>query len=416
MALQRRAVATNTDGGTSSLTAVVNKPTGTVSGDLIVAAIGIADDVGTLTITPPSGWTSQTDLAYAAGGAQHLAVFTKTAGGSEPSTYSFTLSGTTGGANDPWCTAAASYFSDTGASVIVDQKATVGAPGTDWPNFPSSSITPGSNNERVISAFAQDQSGSTAFTWSAVSPAALSKIADVNETVTNLGLALFEEDQTTAAATTHTVSNTGADTSRGVATAIVSIKEGGNSVSPSGGITLSGSNPVSITLPGPTGGITFSGTKTSSYSRSKAVSGGLTFSGSTTVLYKKTVSPAGTISFGGSVSATLSPGGGTSINTGVIPGTISLSGSINAVFLGHGWGLVDSHSPVSRVERKAAGAPPVEDKPVHPEDQLPWGSRVATEPQSRTASRAAGGEATVATEPDEALVIEWREDNSKNIP
>lgn len=230
MALQRRAVATNTDGGTASLTAVLNKPTGTLSGDLIVAAIAIADSAGTLTVSPPDGtWTQQTDLAYASGGAQHLTILTKTAGGSEPSTYNFTFSGTTGGANQAWLTAAVGIYSDAGGgSAVVDQKATVGISNAAYPNFTSSSITPGVTNERVLSFFAQDQSAGAGFTWtpgSASSGNTLSELADFFETVTNFGMCVDEEDQTAATATTHTVSNTGPDTSRGMASAIISIKE-----------------------------------------------------------------------------------------------------------------------------------------------------------------------------------------------
>lgn len=182
-----------------------------------------------------------------------------------------------------------------------------------------------------------------------------------------------------------------------------------NTASPSGTITLSGSNLVSVTVPAGTGSLSLSGTESSAYSRSVSLSGVVALSGSLSVLLKKTISPSGTIQVNGASTSKLTPGG-SSFDAGHISGEITLGGSVDLSFLGMGWGLVDNSSPVSRYERKAAGAPPVEDKPIHPEDQLAYGSRVTGEPLARTASRAAGGKATAITEPDEALVVTWREE------
>lgn len=181
-----------------------------------------------------------------------------------------------------------------------------------------------------------------------------------------------------------------------------------NTVSPSGAATLSGSDVISITTPAGSGTITLAGTKTSSWSTRRALAGGLTLSGSVTALLKKTISPSGTIQFGGGSSATLTPGGGTSINIGVVQGTIFFSGALNLIFEEHGWGPVTPNEPVARVERQAAGAGPGLDVLKPDDSYIPWGGRTATEPQSRTASRAAGGEATAITEPDEDLVWAWR--------
>jgi hypothetical protein len=65
--------------------AVVSKPTGTKSGHLMIAFAG----QNGATWTPPSGWTEERDSSG-------LSVSWKIAGGSEPSTYSFTSSFTTG--------------------------------------------------------------------------------------------------------------------------------------------------------------------------------------------------------------------------------------------------------------------------------------------------------------------------------
>lgn len=70
-----------------SATLTINKPAGAASGDYAWAAISYWDD---LTLTPPSGWTLHTSILQAANG-DKLSIFKKALGGSEPSTYSWTL-------------------------------------------------------------------------------------------------------------------------------------------------------------------------------------------------------------------------------------------------------------------------------------------------------------------------------------
>jgi RHS repeat-associated protein len=75
----------------SSASATVNRPTGTVQGDLLV--VGIAFEKGSaVAITPPSGWTliRRTDQSSDVG----YATYRKTAGASEGSSYSFALTNT----------------------------------------------------------------------------------------------------------------------------------------------------------------------------------------------------------------------------------------------------------------------------------------------------------------------------------
>jgi MSHA biogenesis protein MshQ len=71
----------------------IPKPTGTVAGDFMVAAIGIQDDAAT--ITPPSGWTLVRRIDQATGTDNSLAVYTKAAGASEPASYTWGVSGST---------------------------------------------------------------------------------------------------------------------------------------------------------------------------------------------------------------------------------------------------------------------------------------------------------------------------------
>lgn len=90
--LVNTASVTNT---TATTTVVVPKPTGTLSGHVMVAAIYAA---GAQTITPPSGWTLQ--ASETGSSANRVWLYTKVAGGSEPSSYTWTLSAT--GKNAGW--------------------------------------------------------------------------------------------------------------------------------------------------------------------------------------------------------------------------------------------------------------------------------------------------------------------------
>lgn len=65
----------------------ISKPTGTTSGDLLIAVIG-----GTKSSTP-SGWTQLSDVDSGGSSTGHVYVYYKIAGGSEPSSYTFNQSG-----------------------------------------------------------------------------------------------------------------------------------------------------------------------------------------------------------------------------------------------------------------------------------------------------------------------------------
>lgn len=71
--------------GTDATTIVVNKPSGVVSGHVLLAAI----TANNMTFTPPSGWTEFNN----AGTSIRTHLFYKVAGDSEPSNYTFTSSG-----------------------------------------------------------------------------------------------------------------------------------------------------------------------------------------------------------------------------------------------------------------------------------------------------------------------------------
>lgn len=76
----------STQNATSGTTLVINKPTGTVEGDLMIAVMA-ADG-------PSSGWTGDTDWTELAdqGATPSLRIAYKVASASEPSSYTFTAS------------------------------------------------------------------------------------------------------------------------------------------------------------------------------------------------------------------------------------------------------------------------------------------------------------------------------------
>ncbi|MEO6452650.1 MAG: DUF2341 domain-containing protein [Ginsengibacter sp.] len=81
---------------TGVLSLVITKPTGTVSGDVMIAAISVRPN--TATITPPSGWTLIRRTNNAASTAHSHATYWKAAGGSEPANYTWSFSASTGSA------------------------------------------------------------------------------------------------------------------------------------------------------------------------------------------------------------------------------------------------------------------------------------------------------------------------------
>ena len=90
----RAAASAGVTSGTTSLT--INKPTGTTSGDVMIAAIAVRPN--TATITAPSGWTLIRRTDQASGTVNSQAIYRKVDGGGEPASYTWTLGGSPTGA------------------------------------------------------------------------------------------------------------------------------------------------------------------------------------------------------------------------------------------------------------------------------------------------------------------------------
>lgn len=128
MAIAFRASATATTHLTaaSSMTQTCNKPTGTVSGDVMVMVVEqYYQGSNNWSSTPPSGWNT---LADGFG----IALLVKTAGASEPSSYTFSATGDSGAFYDGVMT----ILSYSGAPAWVD-----GGQGVNWNLTQSASAT-----------------------------------------------------------------------------------------------------------------------------------------------------------------------------------------------------------------------------------------------------------------------------------
>ena len=93
---------------TSKTNYTINRPVGVVSGDLMLAGLTISGDA--TTVNPPAGWTlAERQVANAGnvGSGYTLAILYRVAGGSEPSSWSSTYSGSIGAAGV--CTGTAAY-------------------------------------------------------------------------------------------------------------------------------------------------------------------------------------------------------------------------------------------------------------------------------------------------------------------
>ena len=82
----------NVSGGTIT----VNKPAGTVSGDVMVASLAVVTNA--VTVATPAGWTLITSVNQTAGNTSRLYAWYKVAGAAEPANYAWTFTGAHGGA------------------------------------------------------------------------------------------------------------------------------------------------------------------------------------------------------------------------------------------------------------------------------------------------------------------------------
>ena len=177
---------------TSTSSLVVNKPTGTAQGDLMVAILFTTNGASW---TQPSGWTEVADTG-------NIAVAYKVAGASEGSSYTFTA-GKTGTQAGIIVTYRNAVY-DTVGTVIASTSSPLSIP----------AITLSANASTVL-AFVGATSTST---WS--TPTGFSSIYS---TTTTVGMALFGKDNVSSGST-GTVSTTRTGQGIGQAAVLVGIK------------------------------------------------------------------------------------------------------------------------------------------------------------------------------------------------
>ncbi|MFA5365655.1 MAG: hypothetical protein WC325_10795, partial [Candidatus Bathyarchaeia archaeon] len=83
---------------TSGTLAQINKPAGTIQNDFMMALLvsTISNDAGTSMVVAPTGWTLLTDYTQETYSGQHVYIYWKIAGASEPSSYTWTWASSCG--------------------------------------------------------------------------------------------------------------------------------------------------------------------------------------------------------------------------------------------------------------------------------------------------------------------------------
>lgn len=130
------AASTGTAVNSSNVTLNINKPTGVVSGDILIAVIVIENN-GVI-VTVPSGWTQ----IYTWAGTARTYLYRKTAGGSEPSNYTWAPASNYNGG----MLGAISAWRD----AVWDASTTASSSGTLSTSFDCPSVTASVDNCRII--------------------------------------------------------------------------------------------------------------------------------------------------------------------------------------------------------------------------------------------------------------------------
>lgn len=136
---------------TAALTATLDKPIGTVAGDLIVYLLAFSNNSNG-THTPPAGFVTPTGLtAQLASGGNSATLLVKVAGASEPATYTHSWTSGTSGA---WVGLAVSNIATTWQDVVAEL---VGS--TADTNHVMPSVDPAKTEGLLLTAAAADNPG-----------------------------------------------------------------------------------------------------------------------------------------------------------------------------------------------------------------------------------------------------------------
>ena len=145
------------------LTLTVNKPTGTVLNDVMVASIGVRPS--TAVITPPTGWALVRRTNQATATTNSIAVYWKAAGSAEPANYAWTLSASTGSAGG--------IASFAGVDTLTPVDVENGQATASATTHAAPTVTTRSTNEMIVTA----HTISSAATWT--TPGGMAEAVDV---------------------------------------------------------------------------------------------------------------------------------------------------------------------------------------------------------------------------------------------
>lgn len=149
MSIDYQSQASATPASGTSIT--ITKPAGTADGDILIAQIS-AKGASTPTITPPSGWTSRGGFPTAP--STKTEVFTKIAGASEPTDYTWTTSIAI--VESVGVIARYAPVAPSSPPGVIDAAASQAIATTTAP-----SVTATGNNDRLVVLFSQATPGTT---------------------------------------------------------------------------------------------------------------------------------------------------------------------------------------------------------------------------------------------------------------
>jgi hypothetical protein len=188
--------ATSRGSGTATTSLTINKPTGVVAGDVMVAVVHT--DVSSLTTDPiaPTGWTKLQGPASQFYGSAWA--YAKVAGSAEPASYTWTMASA---GNVLGFAAAYSGASGTLDAHEIDYTAAAGASQT------TPTITTNGPNRRVVSFFIRNGTGGVADSWTSTG-GGVAERDDFQETGGHTYGAVYDEEKATAGSVSRTATAT----------------------------------------------------------------------------------------------------------------------------------------------------------------------------------------------------------------
>jgi len=316
-----RGTATTASSTTTTLT--INKPTGVVSGDIMIVAISKLNS--TNTITAPTGWTSIDGRSLAGSTARYGAVFYKIAGASEGANYAFSLG--TGTTNSSGAIVAFSGVNNTTPFDVTPGTISVQGSQTE---VDATSITTVTTSAAVIMLGMAANSSPTWSGWTTTSPGALTQIASIQSTNTTTTGIAWAIKPTAGSTGTGKATLSGSERNGGL---LIALKPAINTITLT---SAAGTNAQTVCINTPITNITYSTTGATGATFANLPSG---VNGSWTGDVV-TISGIPTVTGTFNYTVTLTGGSGTGTATGTItvnpnlPVSLSISSSANSICAG----------------------------------------------------------------------------------